>query len=565
MSIGGILRTSVSGMNAQATRLGTVAENIANSDTTGYKQSQTEFSSLILPSNSAGYNSGAVDAQVRTFIGEQGGISYTGNDNDPRSIDLAIDGDGFLAVSDGSGTYLTRAGAFIQQADGSLVNAAGFTLMGYPVTSTGVDSVLNGFTGLQEVNLKTALLSANPTTEGILTVPLNKEKSAAKLEGSFTQVAALGTLPATVPLSFELSVDGATAVPVIVAATGVDRTPAQLVIDMQTAINTAFAAPATPPTVTLVSGKLVLTSPTQTTNTFGSGSSIAMTVTSSPTTFSGFASFAKEAATGNDLPSYNRDVQKANDANTTSTSITVYNNSGEAVKLDIYYTKTADETWEVSIFDSRKASKDTVSSPFPYGTAGDSPLATATLGFNNTTFTLESVTGGINTSSPGGGVLAINLGNATNGIGGEVFNLNIGKMTQFTGQTQPLDAKVNGNPAEVINDISVGVDGTITAYFASGTARDLFKVPLALVNSPDSMQVKAGNVYSPGIESGTVLMGFGGSAGFGNLTAGALEESTVDLASELTTMIESQRSYTANSKVFQTGSEILDVLVNLKR
>jgi flagellar hook protein FlgE len=44
-----------------------------------------------------------------------------------------------------------------------------------------------------------------------------------------------------------------------------------------------------------------------------------------------------------------------------------------------------------------------------------------------------------------------------------------------------------------------------------------------------------------------------------------LEQSTVDLATELTTMIAAQRSYTANSKVFQTGAELIDVLVNLRR
>ncbi len=60
-------------------------------------------------------------------------------------------------------------------------------------------------------------------------------------------------------------------------------------------------------------------------------------------------------------------------------------------------------------------------------------------------------------------------------------------------------------------------------------------------------------------------MGFGDSDGFGKVVSGALENSTVDIAAELTNMIESQRSYTANSKVFQTGSEIMDVLVNLKR
>ncbi len=45
----------------------------------------------------------------------------------------------------------------------------------------------------------------------------------------------------------------------------------------------------------------------------------------------------------------------------------------------------------------------------------------------------------------------------------------------------------------------------------------------------------------------------------------ALEKSTVDIASELTTMIEAQHSFTANSKVFQTAADLMEVLVNLKR
>jgi flagellar hook protein FlgE len=62
-----------------------------------------------------------------------------------------------------------------------------------------------------------------------------------------------------------------------------------------------------------------------------------------------------------------------------------------------------------------------------------------------------------------------------------------------------------------------------------------------------------------------VVLGFAGSSGFGDIVSGALESSNVDLAEELTKMIESQRTYTANSKVFQTGSDLMDVLVNLKR
>jgi flagellar hook protein FlgE len=62
-----------------------------------------------------------------------------------------------------------------------------------------------------------------------------------------------------------------------------------------------------------------------------------------------------------------------------------------------------------------------------------------------------------------------------------------------------------------------------------------------------------------------MLVGTAGTGGFGTLVSGALEQSTVDLSTELTSMIEAQRNYTANSKVFQTGSELLDVLINLKR
>jgi flagellar basal body rod protein FlgG len=60
MSLYGMMRTGVSGMNAQANRLSTVADNIANSGTTGYKRSSTEFASLIIPSTTGNYTSGGV-------------------------------------------------------------------------------------------------------------------------------------------------------------------------------------------------------------------------------------------------------------------------------------------------------------------------------------------------------------------------------------------------------------------------------------------------------------------------------------------------------------------------
>ena len=60
-------------------------------------------------------------------------------------------------------------------------------------------------------------------------------------------------------------------------------------------------------------------------------------------------------------------------------------------------------------------------------------------------------------------------------------------------------------------------------------------------------------------------VGFPGDGDYGTIVSGALESSNVDIAEELTQMITSQRNYTANSKVFQTGSDLMDVLLTLKR
>ena len=86
-----------------------------------------------------------------------------------------------------------------------------------------------------------------------------------------------------------------------------------------------------------------------------------------------------------------------------------------------------------------------------------------------------------------------------------------------------------------------------------------------MVQSPDQLNVEPGNVYSQSSDSGDIRIGFANEGGLGSVVSGALENSNVDIAEELTNMIESQRSYTANSKVFQTGADLMDILVNLKR
>ncbi len=87
---------------------------------------------------------------------------------------------------------------------------------------------------------------------------------------------------------------------------------------------------------------------------------------------------------------------------------------------------------------------------------------------------------------------------------------------------------------------------------------------LANVASPDNLTSLNGNVYQASQNSGSIVYGTAGTGGLGTIVSSSLESSTVDLATELTQMIEAQSAYQANSKVFQTGADLLDILNNLK-
>jgi len=87
MSLFGMMRTGVSGMTAQADALGTVSDNISNSDTTGYKRATAEFSTLLQSTSTTTYTSGGVNTNIRYGITDPGNIIGT-----TSPTDLAISG-----------------------------------------------------------------------------------------------------------------------------------------------------------------------------------------------------------------------------------------------------------------------------------------------------------------------------------------------------------------------------------------------------------------------------------------------------------------------------------------
>ena len=434
MSINGVFRTSVSGMNAQANRLSVVSDNIANANTNGYKRSDMEFSSLVLAQGGGEYNSGAVQTQVRQAISQQGSISASSS-----STDLAIQGNGFFIVQDASGReFFTRAGSFVQRTETDpngkpvtyLVNAAGYYL-----------------------------------------------KDTTATQGS--------TGPITLPV-----------------------------------------------------GDIVNPKPTN---------AIDFSL-QFPTTATAIADPTK-AASSNALDA----------TYTKKTSVVVYDGVGKARTLDVYFTKTEDSPpkdytkWDVAVYDRSQATD----GGFPYTETSPETLVqkSTTVSFDPTTGQpVDPATGNPKALAD----LPITLADGTNA------SISFSSLTEYaTDFSARLTA--NGNPAGTFSDFSFSPDGTLNGIMDTGNVVPLYKLQLASFRSPDQLAVAPGNVYSATTTSGAVQIGDAGSSGFGSLVSSALEQSNVDMAGELTTMIEAQRSYSANSKVFQTGAEILDVLVNLKR
>jgi flagellar hook protein FlgE len=229
-----------------------------------------------------------------------------------------------------------------------------------------------------------------------------------------------------------------------------------------------------------------------------------------------------------------------------TTSLVAYDSLGNTRKLDFTYSTTATAgEWGLTV---------TYTDP---DTGTVTTLATETLELDNTGVLITPATGMISTAGMTFGA----------GPGAPVLNaldINLTGTTQLNKEFG-ADGDINGSGPSEVTGYEISDDGILSVKYDNGDLVPKFRIAMANVQSPDMLTPLAGNIYTQSNESGVVVMGYAGNSGYGTILSGALEDSNVDIAEELTSMIESQRNYTANSKVFQTGSELMDVLVNLVR
>lgn len=113
--------------------------------------------------------------------------------------------------------------------------------------------------------------------------------------------------------------------------------------------------------------------------------------------------------------------------------------------------------------------------------------------------------------------------------------------------------------------VSVGEDGVVTALFDNGVRRPIFQIPVATFVNANGMESLSGNVWIETDASGQYTLRSAGESGAGTVQSSSLESSTVDMATEFTTMITTQRAYSAAAKIITTSDEMMDELLRIKR
>ncbi|MFE0755392.1 flagellar hook protein FlgE [Inquilinus sp. NPDC058860] len=172
-------------------------------------------------------------------------------------------------------------------------------------------------------------------------------------------------------------------------------------------------------------------------------------------------------------------------------------------------------------------------------------------------FSFDTATGQAVLSVPNGSTpqqVTLSLG-APNTAGGVV---------QFAGTYNPKISK-DGAAVGRLSRVEADESGKLIGIFDNGARRTLYQIPIADVANPDGLNPEDGNVYTISRESGAMRLWGAGTGPVGSVAGGSLESSNVDLAEELTQLIQTQRAYSSNAKIVQTADEMLNETTQLKR
>jgi flagellar hook protein FlgE len=573
MSLSGALTSAVTGIDAQSRALGAISDNISNSQTTGYKRVDTEFSTLLTVSNAFVHEPGGVTSKPHYTNDLQGTVQQTS-----VVTNLAVSGDGYYAVSRVAGVngtslptfeadpLYTRAGDFSVDNNGYLVNNAGYFLNGWNVNPSTGQVAKNQLIQIRLNQLKSdPLATANITYSANLpTTPAQNLNTGSTTPITVGQTLTFATSPApptftngdkfvvtpTVgpAITFILS-DASAGIPAVAVAP-------QIQVNIDTVVNTKAQ-------------NLSAVATTLTANGFSSSVDVNGNLVIEGTTANPVASVTPTVANAGSNPITTAVATIPASIVFTPNKVNFFDAQGAAHAVDVNWTKVAgtNDTYTLTCTSTDPA----ITSILPLAPTTvvfnivDNPVTGAKAGSIKS---LNGVNGAI--GSPASVPLTVNFGGGTPTTQALGFSLGSFGMpeqtTMFTGtDVNFISAQQDGLPPGSFRNLDIDAHGLITLNFDNGARKTEFQVPLVQFSNYNGLQPQNGNAFSTTVASGTPSIHSAGDNGTGTIIASSVEGADVDIAAEFTKLIQTQRAYEANTKVITAVNDLLQQTNNLIR
>jgi len=534
--------SGLSGIRAHQMMLDVIGNNLANMETIGYKSSSINFAEMMsetlqearaatatLGGTNPSQTGLGVELGSITRDFSQGSLRNTGN-----SLDLAMDGRGFLVLSYGGGYAYSRSASFTVDANSNIVEAvSGYRLLsstGDPITIPHNERVPAkqteniGFVGNLSAGADVPKAEVVSTTNSFL--------AGGSAAAAATDLSALDSTSTAYQNGDVIRITGKD-------RSGATKTAADFVYgtdgttlgELADAIDTFFGAEAA--ATVDADGNIVVTAAADGEAAFSLG----------------LENVGGAGVTEWSDHSFYTEVD-GRDGGTRQTSVMIYDSRGEGHVITLAYQRTGEMTWDMSAEMNDGE-----------GTMLKDTIAGITF---NTDGSLDKIAeSGENASD-----IIIDFGAKA---ARQTITMDFGDtagfdgLTQFGGLSNAAASGQDGYEAGTLSSFGISRDGQVEGLYSNGKRRNIAEVMIATFDNPEGLEATGKNLWGPSLNSGDPLFGSAMSGRAGAIASSALESSNVEAASELTRLIIAQYGYQLSARTISVSNRIIQELTSLLR
>ncbi len=564
--------SGVSGLQGEQTGLDVIGNNIANVNTVGFKDGtvsfETQLSETLRGASAPSSTIGGTDPTqlgLGVMIGNVGSLQTQGSLQQTGSnTDMAISGQGYFMVGNGSTVSYTRDGSFTLDGNGSLVNAStGDKLLGYQADANG------------NINTSTPITSASTLSIPVGTLTSVQQTNNGAFSGNLDAGSSLQSTEMT--LGGNLSSNPSTVNDTVYDAQGNAHTISYAFTQgtstgTDSVWNVGISVDGAPVAGTHTMEFNLTTGAFDAANSTGLPTSVPVIGTSGAPNFNvnvNYGSTLTNIATSPNNIAGSSDGQSGSSP-TWTTSMNVYDSLGVKHVLTASFTRSlvgtqtglgtpplpaapasATSEWNWTISENGVVLGSSVPGTVnPPGSAA-STATNSPLYFNSTGQLIDKSKQNVVVTPTTGATDPFTIAMDFSGI------------NQLSSTPSVAASSQDGFPVGTLQSYTIDQSGVVNGVFSNGQTRALGQVALTSFENPSGLSANGQNTYSTTVNSGLPQTGVPGQSGRGSISTGYLEMSNVDLSSEFTNMITTERGFQANSKIVTTVDQLLQTVIGM--